>query len=74
MRDDPMTQEEINAARKWSGLGDEVPNEKIAEMTQGTLWLHNKRYNEKLESLKTALSAAIKKELAELRAKMVSGK
>jgi hypothetical protein len=60
MQDDPMTQEEINAAREWIGVGDEFSDADIVEVAKGSLWLAFRRIAAARQNLGSALADCMK--------------
>lgn len=75
MPEEPMTQEEILAAREWIGRGhEELSDSEIVDGVKGSLWLHSRRSNAAFGALRSAMADAMRKGLAELRVKIVRGK
>lgn len=70
--DDPMTKEEIAAAREWSGLGDDVTDAQIVEWAKDTMWLATRRFDAALSKLGEEIAACVNEDTRRVKAKLVT--
>ena len=60
MQDDPMTQEEINAAREWIGGGGNLSDAEIVEMASNSIWLASMRIDAARQKMVFAMADCMK--------------
>lgn len=68
MPEEPMTAEEVAAAREWIGLSDEQASDSdVIESLKDSLWLARYRFNQALRKLVSEVMAAAVDELEGMR-------